>query len=364
MTTIAGLEVDLDRDLPSAPDELWYTRCPIPTAFEIALEQGTFARELAASGLVWRPLAASADPAVHQSHFTHRQANSFRHGGNVPAIWARSRGADTRVVGVSWPQVSYPLLALPGSGIETPADLRGRRILVPRRTEVAIDFWQASTRRVIDGALRAGGLTVDDVELVEIDAGTHRFINQSAAGDEDRARWALADRNEFTRALLGPLLRGEVDAVTSQASMAEELRGLTGARVVYEQVDEPDRVARANNGNPDVLTVSGRFAEEHPDRVATVIRLLQDASAWATEHPRDTLELFARRLQTPAALLELAYRAPVSSALGLALPDDTVPVLQAQHDFLLRQGFIADGFDVASWIDPRPLELALRTPRA
>jgi len=358
MTTIAGIEVDLDRDLPAADGELWYTRCPIPTAFEVALERGTLAGALGDAGLAWRQLAESADPAVHQSHFTHRQASSFRHGGNVPAIWARSRGADTRVIAVSWPQVSYPVLTLPGSGIATAADLAGRRLLVPRRPEVAIDFWRASTLRVYDAALRSAGLTFDDVELVERTGETHRIFDASTATDEGRARWALADRHGFTRAILEPLVRGEVDAVTAQGTLAEELRALLDARVVYEQVDEPDRAVRANNGTPDVLTVSGRLADEHPERVALVVGRLLEAAAWGREHPDEALRLFSERLQTPRALLELGYRTPIPAALELSLPDDTADVLRAQQAFLLEHGFIDAPFDVEDWIDPRPLELA------
>ncbi len=358
MTTIEGREIDLNRDLPAADGELWYTRCPIPTAFEIALERGDLPRALSDAGLAWRQLAESPDPAVHQSHFTHRQASSFRHGGNVPALWARARGADTRVVAVSWPEWSYPVLTLPGSGIERPEDLRSRRLLVPRRPEVAIDFWRASTLRVYDAALRAGGLTFDDVTLIERTGEPQRIFDASTATDEGRARWALRDRYGFTRALLEPLVRGEVDAVTAQGSLAEELRALLGARVVYDQVEEPDRRHRANNGNPDVLTVSGRLADEHPEQVALVIRQLLDAAAWGRNHPDDVLQLFSRRLETPRSLLELGFRASIPERLGLSLPDDTADVLREQLAFLRAHGFVEDGFDVDGWIDPRPLALA------
>ncbi|MBB4662184.1 ABC transporter substrate-binding protein [Conexibacter arvalis] len=354
--TTAGL--DLDRTIPSADDELWYTRCPIPTAFELALATGAFEREFDGSGLSWLPIASSPDPATHQSHFTHRKANSFRHGGNVPAIVARARGADTVVIGVSWTRVPYPVLALPASGIERAADLRGRRLLVPRRDGAAVDFWRASTLRVYAEALRSADLSFDDVELVEVDEPDHVLPNSDHADVRGRLRWALHDKWYFQRAVLGPLVRGEVDAVTSQSTHALELQGLAGARIVFDQAEQPDRIARVNNGVPDTLTVSGALARERPELVARVIARLLEAAAWSREHRDESARLLSHRLQLPTALLEASYGDTLTDALDVALPDDTAAVLQSQHDHLLAHGFIAQPFDVDAWIDPRPLELA------
>jgi ABC-type nitrate/sulfonate/bicarbonate transport system substrate-binding protein len=358
MTTIAGIELDLNRDIPSPESELWYTRCPVPTAFEVSLETGALPRAVQDAGLAWLQLADSDDPAVHQSHFTHRKANSFRHGGNVPAIWARAGGADTRVIGISWPRASYPVLALPGSGIRSPADLAGRRLLVPRRPEVAIDFWQASTWRVYESALAAGGLTFADVEIVEVSGTSQIIAGADAASREGRRRWAMSDRNSFTRAILGPLVRGEVDAITAQTTMAEEVIALTGAHVVYQQADARDLLARTNNGAPDVLTVSGQLASEQPELVAAVVGELLDAAEWARAHRDETFELLAQRLATPRPMLELAFGDDLVARLDVDLPEFTAAVLQTQHDSMLAHGFIDKPVDIAAWIDPRPLELA------
>jgi ABC-type nitrate/sulfonate/bicarbonate transport system substrate-binding protein len=358
MTRITGIDIDLDRTLPSGDDEIWYTRCPVPTAFEVALDARLFEEEFRDSGLAWRALADSRDPAVHQSHFTHRKANSFRHGGNVPAIYARSRGADTKVIGISWPRTSYPVLALPGSGIKTAADLAGRRLLVPRRAEVAVDFWRASTLRVYETALTSAGLTFDDVELVEIEGESHHMADADTSSLDGRLRWALQDRYSFMRAILLPLVRGDVDAVTAQATIGEQICALTNAQVVFDQADQPDLLSRINNGAPDVLTVSGAFAAEHPDRVARVVTRLLDASNWARAHPDAAIELFARRLQIPTTLLQVTYRDELSQRLDVSLPEHAVTVLQSQQDFLLRHGFIDVSFDVQDWIDPHPIKLA------
>src|ERR1700761_7187754 len=101
---------------------LWHTRCPVPTAFSLAWELGDLVREFRAEGIEWKSLQETGDAKIIQSHFSHTQEDSFRQGGNIPALWARSQGADTRLIGLSWVETPYPILVLPDSGIESIAD--------------------------------------------------------------------------------------------------------------------------------------------------------------------------------------------------------------------------------------------------
>lgn len=352
--------------IPSAPNELWYTRCAVPTAFEVALGNGAFEDEFARDGLSWLPIAQSPDPAVHESHFTHRKANSFRHGGNIPPIHARSRGADTAVIGLSWPRTSCPVLVLPESDIASAADLEGRRLLVARCDQEKIDFWAASTLRTWESALASVGLTLDDAEVVETLYEEHELPGLAEADLQGRQRWQLRLRGQMVRALIVPLLRGEVDAIVGQSTLAEEIQTVTDARVIYDQADQADVLARVNNSSPDILTVSGELVREHPERVARVVARLLDAADWARSDPQAALELLSHRLQQPTALLEATYGDRLIAHLDLSLPPETADILQVQQDLLLRHGFITDSFDVAEWIDPRPLQLAqgLRAVRA
>jgi len=54
------------------------------------------------------------DRETRESHFTHTLANSFRQGGNAPAIYARSEGRDTVLIG------RYAYLILDKSGTIDP----------------------------------------------------------------------------------------------------------------------------------------------------------------------------------------------------------------------------------------------------
>jgi hypothetical protein len=73
MTAAAQKITAIDTEpIPSADDEVWFTRCPVPTPFAIALQTGAISRALSGAGLSWRALQESSDPDTHGSHFTHR----------------------------------------------------------------------------------------------------------------------------------------------------------------------------------------------------------------------------------------------------------------------------------------------------
>jgi ABC-type nitrate/sulfonate/bicarbonate transport system substrate-binding protein len=127
-----------------AIDTLWYTRCPAPTAATIAIREGWLDTEFAADGIAVRSLASSNDRQVHLSHYRHSQPNSFRFGCYVPPLISQSRGADIKVIGIAWHDRVHGIYALPDSGIETAADLKGKRLGVPVRLNDDVDWWRAS----------------------------------------------------------------------------------------------------------------------------------------------------------------------------------------------------------------------------
>ena len=124
-------------------EALWYTRCPVPSASSLAIDNGWLDAEFEPDGISVASLRASAERGVRESHFDHSQADSFRQGGNIPPIWTRSRGGDTALVAISWTDEYQAVIAMPGAGIESPADLRGRRLGLPRRVNDQIDYWRA-----------------------------------------------------------------------------------------------------------------------------------------------------------------------------------------------------------------------------
>src|SRR4051812_7488958 len=121
-------------------DTLWYTRCPVPTPLGIAAQLGWIEQEFRPDGITVRTLQDETDPSLRESHFDHKLENSFRQGGNIPAIWARAAGRDTKVVGLTWTDEAQVILTLPKRGISSVSELKGARLGVATRPHDKIDF--------------------------------------------------------------------------------------------------------------------------------------------------------------------------------------------------------------------------------
>lgn len=339
----------------SPADVFWYTRCPVPTAFSVAVRQGWLDEELAPDGITVQSLATSTDPSVRRSHFDQTQGNFFRHGGNIPPLVARSRGRDVRLIGLSWTDISEPVLALPGSGIHTVADLRGKRLSLPRHANDTVDFWRATVIRGFGTALASAGLGPDDVEWVDVEI-DRTYEESSTDSTAQRAtlwdaRFMLGHQREEAAALL----RGEVDAIFSQGAIATTVAAFTGARTVIDVGTLPERERRVNNGTPLAFTVTGDLLDRRPDLVARVLARTLRAAEWAAHNRSDATRIVAAEVGLPEELAELAYSPALPEQLGVSLEPDLVDGLRSQAGLLDEHGFLAGPVDLDEFIDPRPL---------
>lgn len=350
---------------PSDDASIWYSRCPVPTPFAIALKKGwlheAFSQSSASSScdaLAWRSLGESRDEKIRAAHFTHAHADVFRHGGNIPPIWARAHGADTRVIGVSWVTMRQQVQVMPDSGIHCPADLAGKRILIQRNDNTSVDYWRASTLRTYEAALASAGLGLSDVTFVEQVSSVGAKPAADAALSADGSLWT-ADRSLLRRReLLLPLVRGEVDAIATQAHYGVEFEGLIGARTIFDRSLSANPSDRVNNDTPDVLTVSSSLVEQRPEIVERVIVELLRARDWARTHRAEVVHLMAQEFKTSEVLVEQSWGDDLVDGLDLDFTPQKIAALQSQHDFLLRHNFISQAVDIASWIDHAPLARA------
>lgn len=334
---------------------VWFTRCPVPTATGMAIRQGLIDERLRSTGWQARSLAASTDPKVRQAHFDQSQDHLFRHGGNTPPIMALARGGDLRIVGMSWYDAYRAILVLPGSGIRTAADLKGRRLSLPRRNKDAVDFWRSTALRGAGQVLAGEGLSLGDVQLVPVDT-DRTFVEDSRQGTSANdtlwdADFMLGHQREEAFALI----RGEVDAVFTQGAQGALLRGFLGAHSV--QGRPAGRLH--NNDTPLLFTMSGRLIDEAPEAAAAILRAALDASAWAARHASDAHRLLAADVGLPEEMAARAYSPAIHEQLAIDLADDKVALLQAQIAGLHSLEMIPAPFDARQSIDPRPLQAAL-----
>jgi ABC-type nitrate/sulfonate/bicarbonate transport system substrate-binding protein len=338
-------------------DTLWYTRCPVPTGLGIAIQQGWLEEAFRAQGTKVASILESNDFATRESHFTHKVQNSVRHGGNIPAISARARGRDTRLIGLSWADETQLILASPESGIETVKDLKGRRFGLPNWKQVEIDFTRAQALRGLENALRLEGLEVSDVELVnqDIESSYSDEAVQNVNGTLARrgSRRGLNNNREVVA-----LLRGEVDAIFLKGAHGAQVAHQFGLTTVIDTGAHPEPLVRSNNGTPRTLAVDGHLLDHHFDAAATIVEQVLRAEAWAQDHASDVRRYLARETNASEYWVSVAYGDDAQTKLRTDLDEQALNALQDFTDFLHRWDFIPESFDVRDWADFRPLEAA------
>lgn len=323
-------------------DTLWFTRCPVPTAIGVAADRGWLAAEFTPDGIAVRSLQERSIPVSRESHFTHTLTGLIREGGNVPALWARSRGEATRLIGLTWYEERQAILVRADDDLDHPARLRGRRVAIPHHP-LAIDFWRAMALAGFAGALRAGGLGLADVDLVEV------------AGVGGPSQW---------RGELAALRDGVVDAVYVKGALAVQEAQRHGARVAINLDTLDERRHRVNNGTPRPVTVHQDLLDRHPDLVTRFLAVLLAAADWAASNPAELARILSDETGAGAAGVAAAYQPQGAVSLCPDLSSERLDLLDQQAGFLNRHGFLDTPVDVATWADPEPLRAARQLAHA
>jgi ABC-type nitrate/sulfonate/bicarbonate transport system substrate-binding protein len=342
--------------------ELWYTRCPVPTASGVALEQKWLQAELAQLGITLSSVRASNDRGTRTSHYDHSLKGMFREGGNIPAIWARARGRNTAVVGLTWVPEQQLILARPDGKIREVADLRGKRLGLPQHGGHVVDHrWSMSLHGFLS-ALSLAGLGPQDVQFVD--------IKTPQTDLREKADGTLGDRATLGRpenAAVETLLRGDVDAIYAKGVSASQVLGRSLHRVVdLSTIDNPE--VQINNGTPRPITVDRALVEERPDLVSRYLAVLLRTAEWAETHPDEVVRIVGGETGGDDAAVRGAYGPQLHRRLRPSLAKELIERLKIQKDFLRAWKVLPADFSVDDWIAPGPLAeaetIVAQTPSA
>ncbi|MFL5304923.1 MAG: ABC transporter substrate-binding protein [Polyangia bacterium] len=343
MTTTAAPRTP--RSVSTEPVEVWYSRCGAATASGLAIRQGWLDAEFSAAGTVLRSLRDADDPEIRDAHYHHQVSGLFREGGNIPPIWAQSRGADTAVVGITWLDEYQGILSRADSDIQGIRDLAGKRLALPLNRNL-IDFQRGAALHGFVTALRLAGAEATDAQFVDVP------IPPLPADDRRTPE-------------VDALLEGKVDAIFIRFARGARLARDHRFHEVININAQPDPLVRVNNGTPRPVTVDRAFLSRHPDVVARYLAVLLRTAAWAEAHPAEVLDLLSNEGGGASKEHVLAsHGANVHRSFWPKLTATYVNGLEAQKNFLRDFGFLAGDFDAQAWVVREPLEEAERLFRA
>jgi ABC-type nitrate/sulfonate/bicarbonate transport system substrate-binding protein len=321
-----------------------YTICPgVPTASALA----------APLGLLHAEFIEEPDLDVTIKHigfspkidYAYDERFWLRNAGHAPAIWKKSHGVDCYIVALAWLEGSYPVVTLPSSSIHSVADLRSKRLGILRSKDTAFDLLYAQQLKIYTTALSTAGLTLRDVELVEIWREKHSVL----PGKEAKKQAWLESHRDIARRLAA----GEFDAITVKfpADIAKEIGGV---RELYDVKNHPDPLARVLPSVLRGVAVSGPLLRERRDLVVRALARLLQATDWAKEHPEETVDKLAEGYDVYPEILRENFE-DHAGGIQIDLSPLKVAALRAQKDFLLQHGLIAKDFDFEPWVVHGPL---------
>ncbi len=341
--------------------EIFYTICPVQVASHVAVEKGWLDEAFKKVGATARFLRALPKDQW-LPHFTHRRPELFRDGGNIPPIWARSEGVDTKLIGLTFAGTGGKIVVKVGSGIRSIQDLRGKKIgLSLRRTKDRVDFARATAHRSILLALGYAGLSERDVQLVDIP----EF--EAKEGDPS---WSVLSSAETPVEFWGKgklksvawndgkaLLDGTVDAVFSGHGRSAKLESEGLVTTIEDLGRYPDWTTQVAN-TPTAITVNTELAKSHPEIVVAWLKASIKAGQWIRKNPEAAAEILAEVTIYGCfhhLVRDLATYNYVPNLSGKSLGG-----IEVEKNFLLEHGYIKNDFDVRAWADDSFLKQALK----
>ncbi|EXF92383.1 nitrate ABC transporter substrate-binding protein [Pseudomonas fluorescens HK44] len=233
--------------------------------------------------------------------------------GDLAAIIGKSNGLDTRVLSASARGVKHYLGVVPGSGIKTLQDLKGKRVAIFRGTASQLSF---------DAALASQGLSEKDLKIINLD------FNGAVA--------ALAAK--------------QIDASWGGSNLtALQAKGLAELPLTTKDLGGAGSVQA-------VLVGNGKFVDEHPEVVAKLLKAQQQAVQWLTQDSNKEayIQLVSGLASYPPVILTQDLK---DQKLSEVFPSTLDPVflgkLQDAVDLASQQKLIRKAFKVSDWVAPK-----------
>ncbi|MBO0753803.1 MAG: ABC transporter substrate-binding protein [Bradyrhizobiaceae bacterium] len=304
--------------LPAGAGDLWRHGTLVPkgdAGFIYMAAEGGFAN---AQGLELRMQAFPNDTLMIKALIA-GELDSYE-GSPVSPLIAGSKGADLKIVGCTWPKLTYSLFS--GEGIGAIADLKGKKL--------AISAPGSLPDLVARAMLKKAGIAPAEVTFV------------AAGSDADRVR---------------ALVAGTVDAAisTSDFAVRPELR-LKALAVASDALPQFLR---------QCIVVRGDLIRFRRMQLIAFLTAEMNAYGFACAHRDETVALTHRIANLPPgdAVAEASYRSVIEERAASPAMEIDLDRLRWLRDLLAEDGRMTAEFDPAALTDPSIREDALARAR-
>ncbi|MDD1136977.1 ABC transporter substrate-binding protein [Pseudomonas sp. TNT2022 ID233] len=278
---------------------------------DVLRDQQIFEKAFADQGIkIQWSFFKGAGPVINEA-FANGQVD-LAYLGDLAAIIGKSNGLDTRLLSASARGVKQYLGVVPGSGIKTLQDLKGKRVAIFRGTATQLSF---------DAALASVGLSEKDVKVINLD------FNAAVA--------ALAAK--------------QIDASWGSSGLtALQAKGLSELPLNTKDLGGAGSVQ-------SVLVGTGKFVDGHPEAVAKLLKAQQQAVEWLTQDSNKDayVQLVSGLASYPPVILTQDLK---DQNLSEVFPSTLDPLflenLQGKVDLAAQQKLIRKPFKVNEWVAP------------
>lgn len=337
----------------AARDEvtIHYTRCPVPTATAIGLRTGVFEALYVDEVYRFRDIA-ELECEHADAHYTHAIDYIFREGGSAPPLWARSSGAESRLLGVTFMEELLGIYVRADDAVSSVAGLADRRVGLPVWRSLVFDFWRVAAVKGFHSALRRHGLRLSDVETLDIEEGPGAEGAGGGAGGR-----ALRYRRQ-----LEALLSHRVDAIFGKGAEAVLLEREAAGRIrlLYDLRCSPEIDDRVNNSTPRLVTAGARLVRDHPEAAVRYLQGVLRAAIWAPAHREEAAAIVARECGIAPSDVARCFGPEYTAMFWPSLAPEILATVETMKTFLLTHGYLARDFALDDWVAPAPLAEAMQ----
>lgn len=287
-------------------EEIRFATQPIPhyAPIFVAKHKKWLEEELAKVGtkptLKWASFAAG--PPINESFAAGQQDFGFL--GDTPAIIGKAAGINTKVIGLtsSGPK-SLAVVASTKTGIKTPKDLKGKKVAVVKGSYA---------HHLLVLVLQKGGLTVNDIELINL----------------SQADIATAIQN------------GNIDAAAIWEPLITKLESQGAVRTVADGTGIKKGVL--------VIIATNEFVSKNREQTKAILRAYQRGAKYIKSNPKEAAQLIAADVNLPADTLVKVF---TKFDYHPALQADDIEELKKSEAFMHSAGLIKVQVNIGTFAD-------------